>query len=117
MTEDNPFITSQEVKELSEAKRNKLMYGDWLGATEEELNLKQIAEDYHSLCDAYDRHVCSGISPRTGEAMPVNGYELGIVNRHARYILNELVRDNPWFSMEQIRKAIKEHSNQKGQQI
>lgn len=87
----------------------RLMYGDWVGPTEEEIELRKIAEEYHTRCDAYDRSVCSGISPRSGEPMPVDGYELGLVNRHAHKVLDELARKNP-YSIEQIHKAIQDYS-------
>jgi hypothetical protein len=89
------------------------MHGEWLGPTEEEIELSKIAEEYHTRCDAYDRRVCTGISPRSGEPMPVNGYELGLVNQNARKVLDELMRKNP-YSREQIWKAIQKHNRQEG---
>ena len=86
----------------SETHCNKILYSDWSEPTEEETALRKIAEDYHIFC--------TGISPRTGEPMPIDGYELGIVNRHARDMLNMLITDNPQFSREEIWKAIQNYS-------
>jgi hypothetical protein len=36
---------------------------------------------YHLVCEAYDRMVCSGWFE--GQAMPVNGWERAVINAHA----------------------------------
>jgi hypothetical protein len=105
---------NQELAGYSQAERRRLMHGDWTGPTEEELELSKIAAEYHTRCDAYDRKVCSGISPITGEPMPI-GDEFRLVNRHAREVIGELVAKNP-YSREQIWKAIQKYSRQGGHQ-
>src|SRR5579872_6647372 len=62
------------------------MYGSWLAETEPERKLRELAETYHTGCDAYDRRVCSGISPRTGEAMPLTPDETRLSNHHALHM-------------------------------
>jgi hypothetical protein len=88
------------------------MYGDWIGPTEEEMALRKMAEEYNTRCDAYDRSVCFVGSPRSGEPMPINGYELGLVNRNARKVMDDLVRRSPYsleqLHLEQLHKAIQE---------
>jgi len=49
-----------------------------------------IAIRYYSECEAFDRQHCSGISPRTGHAVPVDSHELGVINRHALALKREL---------------------------
>ena len=46
------------------------------------------AEEYHQVCESYDRTVCS--NNWNGVAMPRNGREAGLVNRNARQVLNRL---------------------------
>jgi hypothetical protein len=98
---------------MSDMERHRLMYGEWLVESDEERNLRTLAEQYHNRCEAYDRAVCSGISPRTGEAMPVDGHETGLVNRHARQVRAEILRVGFYdygFTEEQVLAAIRNYS-------
>lgn len=57
----------------------------------EEQALYDLARQYHDRCDAYDRAVCTARSPRSGEPMPANGKELGLINKNARHVINEIM--------------------------
>ena len=76
----------------------------------EGLTLQGLARRYHDRCEVYDRAVCTGKSPRSGEPMPVDGYELGLVNRNARQARDDIVRLGMamGFTEEQIAKAIQD---------
>lgn len=89
--------------------RRKELYGEWLAPTERELQLEALAKLYHERCEAYDRRVCSGISPHTGEAMPVDGRELGSVNNNAYHVLRDILSQgvNNGFSEQEIMHAIR----------
>jgi hypothetical protein len=114
--EELKYTGYKDPAKYSQTERRRLMYGDWMveeEETEDERELRLIAEAYHSDCDSFDRHVCTGISPRSGEPMPVDGYELGLVNQNARKVINELEKKSP-YSREQIHKAIQEYSKKQG---
>ncbi len=87
------------------------MYGEWTTESVEDQALRQLAEEYHASCDAYDRCVCSGISPRTGEAMPVNPEEYGLINRHAREVRRDLMEraNAQGLTEEQVSDAIRRY--------
>ncbi len=85
------------------------MYGSWLVETEQERKLRELAETYHNGCNAYDKRVCSGISPRTGEAMPLTPDEMRLINRHARTMRDEMIAEG-WklgFISRQVEEAIR----------
>lgn len=95
--------------------RNEL-YGTWLPESEEERNLRKFAETYHTGCEAYDRRVCSGTSPRTGNAIPLTPHEMGLINRHALEMRDTIIREG-WklgFSREQVEQAIRQYSRECG---
>jgi hypothetical protein len=74
-------------------QRQRLMYGEFLGPTPEQQREAEIAREYHETCDAYDTAVCSGISPRTGESMPVTPEEQGLISTHARAVRRRLMAE------------------------
>lgn len=98
-----------------EKKRNRLrneLYGAWLSESEEERKLRELAETYHTGCETYDRRVCSGTSPRIGDAMPVTPHEMGLINRHAREMRDTIIAEG-WklgFSREQVEQATRKYS-------
>lgn len=53
----------------------------------------KVAADYFARCDAYDEQVCTSRSPRTGEAIPTNGDELGAINWNAHQVIKDLARE------------------------
>ena len=88
--------------------RRREMYGEWLAESEEEKALRELAEEYHARCETYDRRVCSGISPRTGEVMPVTPEESGLVNRNAYKVRSDIMRKTT-FTEEQVSDAIRRY--------
>ena len=85
----NDWITAEEIMKL--ANRRKEFYGEWLVESDEEKHLHELAKAYHAHCDNYDRSVCSGRHPETGEAMPLTPHEMGLVNQNARKTREALV--------------------------
>lgn len=85
------------------------MYGSWLVETEPERKLRELAESYHVNCNAYDKRVCSGISPRTGEAMPMDADEMRLINRHARKIREWMIEQGRLlgFTSRQVEEAVR----------
>jgi hypothetical protein len=77
--------------------------------TAEDLALKELACVYHDRCDAYDRAVCSGI--RHNEPFPVDAYELGLINKHARRVRDDLIRQGTSMGLTggQVDKAIRDY--------
>jgi len=64
--------------------------GTWAQESESEKRLRELAEKYHQLTEAYDRTVCTGgYSPRN-RIMPANGHESGLINKNARRVRDEL---------------------------
>jgi hypothetical protein len=57
--------------------------------TAEEIKLRELAEEYHRTCEAYDRTVCNG-EIKDGRIMPADGYEMAAINRHAIAVRNGL---------------------------
>jgi hypothetical protein len=100
------YLEIEDLAKLLQPKRRSMLYGEWLGPTEDELKLQGLAEQYHSRCDAFDDAVCTGISPRTGEAMPIDGGELGLVNKNARQVREDIMRQG--YAMEFIEKDVEE---------
>ena len=90
--------------------RNEL-YGTWLSESEEERKLRELVETYHTGCEAYDRRVCSGTSPRTGDAIPLTSDEMRLINRHALEMRDYLIVEGQrlGFSREQVEQAIREY--------
>ncbi|SRR5260221_3522369 len=87
------------------------LYGDWLAETAEDKALRELAEQYHEQCEAYDRTVCTGISPRTGDAMPLTHNEMRLINRHALEMRDTIIKEGRrlGFSREQVEQAIQEY--------
>jgi hypothetical protein len=90
------------------------LFREWRQPTaEEQQALQDLAKQYHDRCDVYDRTVCSGRSPRTDEPMPVDGYELALVNKNARAVHADVVRQGAAMGLTeaQITKAIQEYAD------
>jgi hypothetical protein len=75
------FMSVEQLQGLIE--RKKLLYGEWLGPTPKQEREAEIAQQYYESCDAYNKRVCSGISPRSGEPMLITPKEQGLMSRHA----------------------------------
>jgi hypothetical protein len=63
-------------------QRRRLLHGEWLGPTSEQEREAEIARQYHESCDVYDKRMCSGISPRSGERIPMTPKECNLVESH-----------------------------------
>lgn len=74
--------------------------------SEKDIELQNIAKQYHDACDKYDDHVCTGWSHSDNCSMPVNNRQLQLVNRNAQLVRLRLVRENQQFTSDEIRKAI-----------
>jgi hypothetical protein len=113
MNMDNNFLSADQFWHLYQQQdRRRLLYGEWLIETEEEAQLRELAAYYHTICDAYDRRVCSGILLRTGEAMPMTREEVQLVNRHAFAVRTQVMRmaAEYGFTERQVHEAIKRYA-------
>lgn len=74
--------------------------------------LQQIGWRYHYDTERYDRSVCTGKSPRTGDAMPVDGWERGRITENANRCLAVALRDaaelHPAPSRDEVLQAIRQ---------
>ncbi len=75
---------------------------------QEEQALQGLAKQYHERCDAYDRTVCW-----SGDGMPRNGRESGLVNKNARAVHADVVRQGAAMGLTeaQIIKAVQEYAD------
>jgi hypothetical protein len=67
-----------------------------IGAFEPEPDYRAAYElwtDYYNRTEAFDRGVCSGTSPRTGLAMPIDNEERRAIEANARRMMHELERE------------------------
>ena len=80
--------------------------------TDDERKLRKLAEDYHHRTEAYDRTVCTGPIVRGG-IMPANGWEMSLINRHAKAMRDELEVEAAklGFAPQQWRDAIRRAAN------
>ncbi len=111
MSED--YLTQAKLQELFnqfDISRQRLLYGEWRVSTEQERKLRELAETYHTGCEAYDKRVCSGTSPRTGEAMPMDNDEMRLINRHALQMRDAMIAEGErlGFTRRQVEEAIRE---------
>jgi len=99
----------QELFNQSDISRQRLLYGEWFVETEQERKLRELAETYHVGCEAYDKRVCSGTSPRTGDAMPLTHDEMRLINRHALQMRDEMIAEGErlGFTPRQVEEAIR----------
>lgn len=70
--------------------------------------LYEIARWYHEDTEAYDRAVCHGGFGPDGGAMPLNGFERGLINANAKDLMKHAMRRGleAGFTPEEVRKAI-----------
>jgi hypothetical protein len=71
---------------MTDEFRRQYMNGSW--PSEEEMVLRQLAEEYHERCEQYDVGVCSG--RRDGIAVPRTSEETRLINVNARRVLDDL---------------------------
>ena len=71
----------------------KLYRAEFIGPTPEQEREEAIAKEYHESCDACDKWTCSGISPRSGEPMPITPFEQGLISRHAQEVRRRIIAE------------------------
>ena len=110
-----PFTREDLDKCMEIFKQHRMMrselYGDWLAETAEDKALRELAEQYHERCEAFDRTICTGRYPRTGEAMPVTTYEFRSINDNALRVRDEIIWQgrSMGFTTEQVTHAIQNY--------
>ncbi len=84
-------------------------YNETLGTpylTERELLLAKLAEEYHEVCEAYDRTVCTG-EIRDGRIMPTMGTkESALINKNSRDVRDRMLREHPGLTRHELQEAI-----------
>lgn len=98
---------------MSEAKNeaskfSALLY-EYFTPTEKDSRLYELAKQYHAETEAYDQFVCTSRNER-GIAIPVNSYELRLINRNALKIRERLLKDNPDIARTELNRAIRRHA-------
>ena len=113
MTEMKPLTEEQWAHAVDWHRKRigRYVMGAWEESKEDKA-LRELAEQYHTRCDAYDRTVCTGISPRTGEAMPVDLYQYRSINANARKVRDEIIWQgrSMGFTEEQVIRAIQNYA-------
>ena len=74
--------------------------------TEQESEIRKLAEQYNKETDDYDSLICSGKN-EFGEPVPVNDWEHIKINRNAIRVKREILNKNPWVSPGDLNKAIR----------
>ena len=71
--------------------------------------LYELAAEYERRCEAFDRTVCTGGVDERGSVRPGDARELGIINRHARGVWDELMARAPalGFTRDELRCEIR----------
>lgn len=80
-----------------------------------DVRLYELAKQYHTTCEAYDRTVCTG--PITSDGiMPANFEELAAINRHANGVFADLkaVARGEGFALSELLKAISRYDGPLG---
>src|SRR5258708_3762320 len=87
------------------------LYGTWLVETAEDKALRELAEHYHERCETFDRTTCTGRSPSTGDAMPVDSYQFRSINANALKVRGEIIWQgrSMGFTDEQVIRAIQNY--------
>lgn len=114
--EATPFTEEDYHKCMEIFKQRRLthseLYGTWLAETAEDKALRELAEQYHTRCDAFDRTVCTGRHSKTGEAYPADPYEYRSINANARRVRDEIIGQgrSMGFTDEQVTRAIQNYA-------
>ena len=74
--------------------------------TTTDVELYELGKKYHTICEEYDQKVCS--FTEDGVAMPIDGYELGLININTSRVRKQIQREGmlKGYSPKQIREAI-----------
>lgn len=81
------------------------LYCGEFAPTEKDRKLYDLAKQYHDETELYDRGVCSGRTD-DGIAMPVDNYELVMINRNAHKVRKRLLKENPGIESAELNRAI-----------
>src|SRR5260221_10913360 len=91
-----PFTREDLDKCMEIFKQHRLtrsdLYGTWPDETAEEKALRELAEQYHERCEAYDQVVCTARHPKTGEAIPASTYQLRSINDNAIRVKADIIQ-------------------------
>jgi hypothetical protein len=113
--EITPFTREDWDKCIEIFKQHRLtrseLYGTWLSESEEERKLRELAEQYHTRCETFDRSICTGKHPKTGEVMPVDAYQFRSINNNALRVRDEIIWQGKsmGFTREQVIRAIQNY--------
>src|SRR6266567_2365870 len=77
------------------------MYGSWLAETEEERKLRELADQYHTRCDYFDKGL-----------LPYDGEDRGRMNANALRVRDKIIQQglSMGFTREQVEQAIRDHA-------
>jgi hypothetical protein len=73
--------------------------------SDSEQRLLDLAQQYVTEVETYDRTVCTGPVLRDG-IMPATRHEFALVNRNARQTMDRLCAEHPEFTRKQILRAV-----------
>ena len=73
-------------------------------------DIEMIGMKYHYLTELFDRKVCHGVSPYSGDALPVTSGERIMCSANAKSVLRDLRKEFPWASSEDIHHSIQDAS-------
>ena len=73
---------------------NSFWYNQIMGNWQTGINSKllDLAQQYYDRTERYDRIVCTG-PIRNGSIMPADGTQFSLINRNARRVMNELMKE------------------------
>src|SRR6266568_1768668 len=110
MEDDTPLYADEEtllaLLALTTVQRKRLMYGEWLQPDPRETYLLEIAEEYYTACDIYDKYHCSGI--HNGEPVPITSDEFRAINHNSIEVRRKIIAGRG-ISEKEFQEAIKLH--------
>ena len=80
-------------------------YNEYLGCPHESLSKEvyQAADEYEYRCESFDRTVCTTM--KDGIALPNTGAELGLINRNARMVREDILKKYS-LTWEELKKGL-----------
>lgn len=108
-----PFTLADWERHVS--RFHHMRYGEWLAESEEDKQLRELGKSYHDRCESYDRTVCTGTHPKTGEAIPIHPGEYGLINQHAFAVRRSVIEEGraKGFTELQVCQAIAREGNKR----
>jgi hypothetical protein len=116
VVEERAEMTLEDWDKLASGRnRRRLLMGDWIGPTQAEQGLLEIAEYYHTSCEQFNKKICQGRHPETGEVIPLTMSEHRLCDENAlKKRFNALrMGTDCGFTEEQVIKAIKDYVRRK----